>query len=206
MTVRPVFGRTGRVRPIDLIAVLALVCGLVFTAIVMGWVGPSLCESPGLDNKPVCTAVQAAIHVEQDVISGESFALAKSQGLNSDAWVSAGAARFAEYFSGDVLARKIEVLRQDVDYFGRPDAGTDSRGVRNIVVRSIVISGDSATVAAQAEVWWVSVEVIPRYLGRAPSTFKSSGAETDYWSLHLTRTDGVWLVDREEQHRPAPFG
>jgi hypothetical protein len=189
-----------------LIAVLALVCGLVFTTIAMGWVGPSLCESPGLDNKPVCTAVQAAIHVEQDVISGESFALAKSQGLSSDAWVSSGAARFAEYFSGDVLARKVEVLRQDVDYFGRPDAGTDTRGVRNIVVRSIVISGDSATVTAQAELWWVSVEVIPRYLGRAPSTFSSSGAETDYWSLHLTRTGGVWLVDREEQHRPAPFG
>lgn len=206
MTVRPVFGRTGRVRPIDLIAVFAVVSGLVFMAIAMGWIGPSLCESPGLDNKPVCTAVQAAIHVEQDVISSESFALAKSQGLSSDAWVSSGAARFAEYFSGDVLARKIEILRQDVDYFGRPDAGTDTRGVRNIVVRSIVISGDSAMVTAQAELWWVSVEVIPRYLGRAPSTFKSSGAETDYWSFHLTRTGGVWLVDREEQNSPAPRG
>src|SRR5664279_1481000 len=115
MTVRPVFGRTGRVRPIDLIAVFAVVSGLVFTAIAMGWIGPSLCESPELDNRPVCTAVQAAIHLEQDVISSESFALAKSQGLSSDAWISAGAARFAEYFSGDVLARKIEILRQDVD-------------------------------------------------------------------------------------------
>lgn len=88
MTVRPVFGRTGRVRPIDLIAVLALVSGLVFTA--------------------------------------------------------------------------------------------------------------------QAEVWWVSVDVIPESLGRAASTSATSGAETDYWSLHLTRTGGTWLVDREQQDRPAP--
>jgi hypothetical protein len=206
MTVRPVFGRTGRVRPIDLIAVFALVSGLVFTAIAMGWIGPSLCESPGPENRPVCNAVHAAIHVEQDVTSSESIAQARSQGLSSEAWVSDGAARFAEYFSGDELARKIAILRQDVESFGRSDAGTGSGGVRNIVVRSIGISGDSATVTAQAEVWWVFVDVIPGYLARAPSTFKTSGSETDYWSFHLTRTGGAWLVDNEQQDRPAPLG
>ncbi|MGA2514863.1 MAG: hypothetical protein ABSG37_14825 [Candidatus Limnocylindrales bacterium] len=195
MAARPNFGRNGRVRPIDVIAVAALVFGIWFVADVMGWIGPSLCVSPSSDDKPVCDTVTAAIHADQEVPSSESIALARSQGLSSDAWASAGSAKFTQYFTGDVLVRKIDILRQDAESYGRPEALTDSEGVRNIVVRTIAISGDSATVTAQAELWAISV--IPRPWGRTASETASAAGTYD-WSFHLTKTSGSWLIDGED--------
>jgi|GEM_PF-1705358 hypothetical protein len=195
MSVRPKFGRNGLVRPIDLIAVAALLFGIWFLADVMGWIGPSLCESPSPDDKLICDTVTAAIHADQEVPSSESIALARSQGLSSDAWVSAGTAKFAQYFTGDVLVRDIDTLRGDAETYDQPEALTDSEGVRNIVVRTIVISGDSATVTAQAELWAVSV--IPSPWGRTASA-TSSVAGTFDWSFHLTKTSGKWLIDSED--------
>lgn len=121
-----------------------------------------------------------------------------------------GTARFAEYFTGDVLASKIGILRQDAEYHlrpDRPDGLASTGGVRNIVVRTIVMSGDTATVTAQAETWWISVTTVPAPWGRSASaTFINSGAETDHWSLHLTRVSGAWLIDREQVDRPPPYG
>jgi hypothetical protein len=195
MTVRPKFGRNGLVRPIDLIAVAALVFGLWFVAGVMGWIGPSLCESPSIDDKPICDTVTAAIHADQEVPSSQSIALARSQGLSSDAWASAGTAKFAQYFTGDVLVRKTDILRGDAGSYDRPEALTDSERVRNIVVRSIVISGDSATVTAQAELWAISV--IPSPSGRTASATASVAGTYD-WSFRLTKSSGKWLIDGED--------
>lgn len=210
MTVRPKFGRHGLVRPIDVIAVAAVVFGLWFLADAMGWIGPSLCQSPGPDDKPICDTVTAAIHAESEVPSSASFVSARSQGLNSDAWVTAGIAKFAEYFTTDVLASKIGILRQDAEYYdgpNGPDGLASSGGVRNIVVRAIAVAGDSATVTAQAETWWVGVSTVPSPWGRtASATFTTSGAETDHWSFHLARIGGAWLIDREQVDRPPPYG
>ncbi|MGA3057606.1 MAG: hypothetical protein ABSE70_06175 [Candidatus Limnocylindrales bacterium] len=210
MTVRQKIGRNGLVRPIDVIAVAGLVLGLWFVADAMGWIGPSLCQSPGPDDKPICDTVTAAIHAESEVPSSASFALARSQGLSSDAWVTAGTAKFAEYFTTDVLASKIGILRQDAEYYNGPDgpdALASSGGVRNIVVRAIAIAGDSATVTAQAETWSMGVSTVPSPWGRAASaTFTTSSAETDLWSLHLASISGAWLIDREQVDRPPPYG
>jgi hypothetical protein len=195
MTVRPKSGRTGLVRPIDVIVVAALAFGLLFVANVMGWIGPSLCASPGSDDKPICDTVTAAIHADQEVPSSGSIALARSQALTGDAWVSEGTAKFASYFTGDVLARKIDTLRRDAELFDRPEALTDSEGVRNIVVRTILISGDSATVTAQAELWATSV--IPQASGQTASATASIASTYD-WSFHLTKSSGSWLIDSEE--------
>ena len=195
MTVRPKFGSNGLVRPIDVIAVAALVFGLWFLANVMGWIGPSPCATPSSDNKPICDTVTAAIHADSEVPSDESIALARSQGLSSDAWVSAGTAKLAQYFTGDVLARYVDTLRLNAETYDRPEALTDSEGVRNIVVRTIVISGDSATVTAQAEVWAISI--IPSPWGRTASATSSVTGTFD-WSFHLTKTSGNWLIDSED--------
>ncbi len=195
MTVRRTFGSAGLVRPIDVMALAALLFGLWFLANVMGWIGPSLCATPSSDDKPICDTVTAAIHADSELPSNESIALARSQGLSSDAWVSAGIAKLAQYFTGDVLARKADALRLNAETYDRPEALTDSEGVRNIVVRTIVISGDSATVTAQAEVWAISV--IQNPWGREASATSTTAATLD-WSFHLTRTSGKWLIDGED--------
>jgi len=195
LTVRPKFGRHGLVRPIHIIAVVSLVLGLLFVADVMGWIGPSVCESPSSDNKPICETVTAAIHADQEVPSSESIASARSQGLSSDAWLTAGTAKFAQYFSSDALTRKIDILRRDAQDYDRPEALTDSEGIRNIVVRTIAISGDSATVTAQAEAWAISV--VPSPWGWAASATASTSATFD-WSFHLTNSGGRWLIDVEQ--------
>jgi hypothetical protein len=193
MAIRPRFGRSGLVRSIDVMAIAALVLGIWFVADAMGWTGPSVCGSPNTDDKPICDTVAGAIHAESEVPSHESMALARSQGLSSDAWVSAGSAKFAQYFTGDMLASRIGMLRQDAEFYGRPEALTDSEGVRNIVVRTIEITGDSATVTAQAEGWAISV--IPSLWGR-PASATASVASTFDWSFHLIRSGGQWLIDR----------
>ncbi len=195
MTVRRTFGSAGLVRPIDVIALAALTLGLWCLANVMGWIGPSLCATPSSDDKPICDTVTAAIHADSEVPSSESIALARSQGLSSDAWVSAGIAKLAQYFTGDVLARHVDSLRLNAETYGRSEALTDSEGVRNIVVRTIVISGNTATVTAQAEGWAISV--IQNPWGREASATSSTAATVD-WSFHLTRTSGKWLIDGED--------
>jgi hypothetical protein len=194
MTVRRSFGSSGLVRPIDAIALAALIFGLWFLANVAGWIGPSVCATPSSDDKPICDTATAAIHADSEVPSSESIALARSQGLGSDAWVSAGTAKLAQYLTGDVLARHVDSLRLNADTYDRPEALTDSEGVRNIVVRTIVISGDSATVTAQAEVWAISV--IQNPWGQEASATSSTAATFD-WSFHLTKTSGKWLIDGE---------
>jgi hypothetical protein len=194
MTVRRKFGSSRLVRPIDVIALAALVFVLWCLANVMGWIGPSLCATPSSDDKPICDTVTAAIHADSEVPSSESIALARSQGLSSDAWVSSGTTKLAQYFTGDVLARKADTLRMNADTYDRPEALTDSEGVRNIVVRTIVISGDSATVTALGEIWATSV--IQNPWGQEASATSSTAATFD-WSFHLTRTSGKWLIDGE---------
>jgi len=194
MASRPKFGRNGVVRPIDVIVVASLVFGIWFLAGLRGWIGPSLCGSPSSDNRPICDAVVGAIHADQEVPDTQSIGLAETQGISSDAWVSVGTATLEQYFTGDALARHLDILRRDVGLFGQPQALTDSEGVRNIVVRTIAISGGSATVTAQAELW--SISVIPSPFARSASGTASTAA-TFEWSFHLTKTNGRWLVDNE---------
>jgi hypothetical protein len=136
----------------------------------------------------------AALHTQQEVgIPPESSNRGPiSASLKSNMSVT-GLAQLSEVFGGSQLDTAKTVLADALDQESAGQILTLGAGIDNIVLTSVVVSGDSATVAATADVWakFAQVQTDGSLINAAPRNSK-------IYSLFLKQMGNKWLVVDEE--------
>lgn len=139
------------------------------------------------DDHSIRVTVTSALHATLELPTEASVKQAAANGLDTAGYVSSARKTLASIYTGNLLDRKVNVVERNA-----VSDPIKQAGVRNIVFKSVVIAGDGATVAVECESWTIVSVPVP---GGSPLT--ANPVNTIEWSFHLTKTDGLWLVDDE---------
>lgn len=113
---------------------------------------------------------------------------------DDEGFVKAASDEFSNYYTGDVLARKIQEVKSAVDGKKSNTDTSDAAGVSSIKIADLDIKGDRATATAESEDWADYVQPNP---DGSPFHFHPEGT-TEYSFSLVREDDGTWLIDGEQ--------
>jgi hypothetical protein len=148
----------------------------------------------------VRTAVRGALKAQQEVgLPPADLAAGRMSDRAKEAIAAAGEKRLREYFSGDQLKFAIQILADNIDEQSSGELRHQAAGVKNLVLTSVAIDEDIATVTATATVW-ARFTLLRESDGELQPAEPSNGM---MFELTLNKIDGKWLVVQEKM-RFAP--